>query len=258
MPQKLRPQAESLYGFPQPTQSNLLAPIISRRAPAASDTGYSLGQEWIDKVAGNAYQLVQVAAGSATWAVLGGVTSALNTINSLSPTAGNINIVGTANQISVANASSTVTLSLPSAITTPGSLTTTTTLAAGTSFSAATTITAGTGITSTTGNIVASAGNISATLGSLTAGTTVTAGTGITATTGNVTSSAGDLVASTAAKGVVLGGGAKVVCGTGDPNGSVTAPQGSLYLNLTGNSTSTRAFINSDSGTTWVAVTTAS
>jgi len=251
MPQKLRPQAESLYGFPQPTQSNLLAPIISRRAPAASDTGYSLGQEWIDKVAGNAYQLVQVAAGSATWAVLGGVTSALNTINSLSPTAGNINIVGTANQISVANASSTVTLSLPSAITTPGSLTTTTTLAAGTSFSAATTITAGTGITSTTGNIAASSGNVSAS-------GTVTGGTGVTATTGNVTSSAGDLVASTAAKGVVLGGGAKVVCGTGDPNGSVTAPQGSLYLNLTGNSTSTRAFINSDSGTTWVAVTTAS
>lgn len=56
----------------------------------------------------------------------------------------------------------------------------------------------------------------------------------------------------------VSGGNTVVICGTGDPNGSVTAPQGSLYLNLTGNSASTRAFINSNSATTWIAVTTAS
>jgi len=86
----------------------------------------------------------------------------------------------------------------------------------------------------------------------------VTTARAIVATTGDITSTAGNLVASTAGKGVVLGGGAKVVCGTGDPNGSVTAPQGSLYLNLTGSSGSTRAFINSNSATTWIAVTTAS
>ena len=52
--------------------------------------------------------------------------------------------------------------------------------------------------------------------------------------------------------------GVYVISGTGNPNGTVTAPQGSLYLNTTGNTTSSRAFINSDSGTTWIAITTAS
>ena len=49
MPQKLRPSAESLYGFPQPTQSNLLAPLIAKRDPTSADTGYSLGQIWVNK-----------------------------------------------------------------------------------------------------------------------------------------------------------------------------------------------------------------
>jgi len=59
------------------------------------------------------------------------------------------------------------------------------------SVSAGTTVTAGTGITSTLGNIVASAGNVTATLGSVSAGTTLTAGTGITSTTGNIVSTSG-------------------------------------------------------------------
>ncbi len=115
---------------------------------------------------------------------LGG-TGAVQTINSLLPTAGNIVIAGTALQITVSNAGSTVTLSLPAAITTPGSLTTTSTLGAGTSLSAGTTITAGTGITSTTGNIVATAGNVTAGA-AMSATTTVTAGTDLVSTAGNV------------------------------------------------------------------------
>lgn len=47
-----------------------------------------------------------------------------------------------------------------------------------------------------------------------------------------------------------------VYTGTGAP--TISATQGSLYLNKAGNSTSTRLFVNSDGGTTWVAVTTAS
>jgi hypothetical protein len=72
---------------------------------------------------------------------LGG-TGAVQTINNLPPTAGNITIAGTANQVGVANAGSTVTLSLPAAITAPGSLTTSTTL------------TSGTDITSTLGHVI--------------------------------------------------------------------------------------------------------
>lgn len=44
--------------------------------------------------------------------------------------------------------------------------------------------------------------------------------------------------------------------GAGAPSHS--AAKGTLYLNLTGSSSSTRAYINSDGATTWVAVTTAS
>lgn len=47
-----------------------------------------------------------------------------------------------------------------------------------------------------------------------------------------------------------------VYFGTGAP--SFNARQGALYLRSDGSSTSTRAYINSDGGTTWVAVTTAS
>lgn len=75
-------------------------------------------------------------------------TALVSTVNSLSPTAGNIIIAGTANQVSVASAGSTVTLSLPAAITAPGSLATTTTLAGGT------TVTAGTDLISTAGNVI--------------------------------------------------------------------------------------------------------
>ena len=50
---------------------------------------------------------------------------------------------------------------------------------------------------------------------------------------------------------------AKVLCGNGDPNAVVTATQGSLYLRTDGSSTSTRAYINTNGGTAWTAITTA-
>lgn len=50
--------------------------------------------------------------------------------------------------------------------------------------------------------------------------------------------------------------GVGVYFGSGAP--SISAPHGSLYLNTSGSSTSTRLYVNSDGATTWVAVTTAS
>lgn len=47
---------------------------------------------------------------------------------------------------------------------------------------------------------------------------------------------------------------ANVLAGTGAP--TFTAPQGTLYLNLTGSSVSTRAYINTTGSTTWTAITT--
>ena len=78
------------------------------------------------------------------------------------------------------------------------------------------------------------------------------------AVTGNVTADSGTapvaggaasfLATSTAGLGIYFGSGAP----------TVTAAQGSLYLRTDGSSTSTRAYVNSDGGTTWVAITTAS
>lgn len=47
-----------------------------------------------------------------------------------------------------------------------------------------------------------------------------------------------------------------VQSGSGAPSHS--APKGTLYLRLDGSSSSTRAYINSNGSTSWVAVTTAS
>ncbi len=210
------------YGLTNALQNVPYAPIVSTRAPLATDKA-PIGQVWVVPSLDDVYMLTSIIANVSTW----------------------LNLAGAAGSF--------------------------TSLTVATFITAGTTITAGTGITSTTGNIAASAGAVSA-------ATTVTGGTGVVATTGNVSATAGavnagtsmtatlgnitatngDFVASTAAKGVVLGGGAKVVCGTGDPNTVVTAPQGSLYLRLDGSSSSTRAYINSNSATTWISVTTAS
>lgn len=46
-----------------------------------------------------------------------------------------------------------------------------------------------------------------------------------------------------------------IYAGSGAP--TISAKQGSLYLRTDGSSTSTRAYINTDGGTTWTAITTA-
>ena len=51
--------------------------------------------------------------------------------------------------------------------------------------------------------------------------------------------------------------GAWIISGTGSPNGSVNALQGSLYLRTDGSSTSTRAYINTNGTNGWTAITTA-
>ncbi|MFI0477773.1 MAG: hypothetical protein ACH349_01420 [Candidatus Rhabdochlamydia sp.] len=158
------------------------------RAPTSSDTAYVKGTLWLDTSNATAYMWP----GSGNWISLGsGTTGAIVTLTggsggALSPTAGNMNMLGTANQITSTGSGSTITFSIPSTFIAPGTIASTTTITSGTALVATTTLTAGTGITSTTGNIVASAGNISATLGSVAAATTVTAGTDLVSTAGNV------------------------------------------------------------------------
>lgn len=168
--------------------------VIASRAPvstAGGDYQYAVGTLWVDQVAGAAYELVTVLGTTGTWVALGGGGVAIATINNQAPVAGNFNMIGTASQITVTPALGSDTFSIPVAFIAPGSIASTTTL------------TGGTGITATTGNIVASTGNITSTLGSVGAATTVTAGTSITSTLGNITATNGNLVLGTAGNKIV-------------------------------------------------------
>lgn len=168
------------YGVGAPSIKLNPPPIISSRAPTSTDIRFPLGQVWVYQISSSnasVYSLGSVAAGSATWVLLGGASGDVQTINNLSPTNGNITIAGTANQVGVSNAGSTVTLSLPAAITAPGSLTTTTS------------------ITATLGNITATNGNL--VLG--TAGNKLSIATGSDASTGTATLSGGTVTVNTTA-----------------------------------------------------------
>ena len=263
-----RQPQNSLYGFPSPLSNQANPPIVSLRTPTTTDWA-PIGSLWIYTTGNAAYVLVSIVANVATWNLLeAGGSSGI--FSSLTVTPGPISLTGTTSinitgagvttigtggtgAVNIGNATGNVavtgklTASTGLAATT-GGITATGTSGVNISGAAVTTInTGGTGAL----NLGNATGNTSVT-GSLTTTTT------LTATLGAITATNGDFVAGTAAKGIILGGGAKVVCGTGDPNGSVTAAQGSLYLRLDGSSASTRAYINSNAGTTWIAVTTAS
>lgn len=223
---------QEFYGFPQPISQIFPAPIIAARAPTTSDIKYPIGQQWVDTVGDDAYILVDVTAGVATWNVTATTPGNVDTLTgdsggAITPSAGDIGLKGTANQITTTGSGHNITWTLPSAITAPGSLTTTTSLAS------TTTMTCGTGLTVTTGGITVSAGTT--TLAALTqvgtasinasgAGVTTigTGGTGavnIGNATGN-TAVTGSLTASTTLTATL---------------GAITATNGNLVLGTAGN-----------------------
>ena len=122
-----------------------LAPVPEKwsRAPTTSDLGFAIGYQAIYN--GTVYSFTGASSGLAVWVILGGGSSDVNTINSLSPTAGNINIAGTTNRVDVSSTGSTVTLTLPNTV-------------SGLTGVSANTLTAASGnITATNGNLVLSA-----------------------------------------------------------------------------------------------------
>ncbi len=126
---------------------------------------------------------------------------------------------------------------------------------------AARTITIGSGTTTT--QVVIDSGSSGINIGTNAVAQTVTLGntTGATkvdlrAGSGGVAIHDTDLSFSTATKGIVFQEGPKIIAGSGAPS-AITAPQGSLYLNVAGSSTSNRLYVNTDGGTTWTNVTTA-
>ena len=77
---RLKPQAESLYGTPQPLSGQNPTPIPAKRDPTTLDTGYAIGQLWVNKVSGAWFGLSSVAAGSANWVSLGTTTGSFVTV----------------------------------------------------------------------------------------------------------------------------------------------------------------------------------
>lgn len=97
--------------------------------------------------------------------------------------------------------------------------------------------------------------SINATTGTVT--TTSTFGSAVSVP-GAVTARSGSALVAGGAAGFIATNTANsmgVYFGSGAP--TVTAAKGSLYLRSDGSSTSTRAYINTDGGTTWTAITTA-
>ena len=195
---------------------------LAKIAPSGTDTAFQRGQLWLDYVGLTTYMF-----SGTSWITLGsGTTGSINSITGDTggaevPSAGNFNLLGTANQITVTGTANTETFSIPAVFVAPGSI------------RSITTITSGTGITSTLGNIVASAGNISATIGSVSAGTSVTAGTTVTATLGNITATNGNFVKGTAGNKDVYTSLATTTTAGANSAGTVTLAAGTATISTT-------------------------
>lgn len=101
------------------------------------------------------------------------------------------------------------------------------------------------------GALVAKTLNINATAAT---DCTIGSGAGNTVEIGSSTSGAVTIKSQNIAAGAALtlgANGPQIIVGAGDPNTVVTAPVGSLYLNSTGATTTTRLFINTDGVTAW-------
>ena len=151
MVKHLQSTTESLYGYPQGVVPQFPSPFVANRAPSTLDTGFPLGQIFVDKLHGTVSMLVTNAGGTATWLSLGG---------SLTPT------------VVTATATNFVTATVATSTTLNGNRW------SGTGTDAAINLLltpkgAG-GVTVTTGALTVTAGAITATLG------------GITATNGNI------------------------------------------------------------------------
>ncbi len=97
-------------------------PVVATRIPATTDINYEVGTTWINTTTNQAWIMTNAAAGAATWVLSSPGASDVDTINGLSPVAGNIVIAGGTNLTDV-NAGNTVTLNMNAAITLATSVT---------------------------------------------------------------------------------------------------------------------------------------
>jgi hypothetical protein len=279
-------------GLQNPLQSVFPQPVVSNRAPTASDKNYPIGQEWIDKAGANAYILVNVSAGSATWNLAASTAGELNTLNGNSgtatPVSGAITISGGTNATSTASGS-TVTVNVDSTLAGLTSVSSTSyntnvvaaqiTMSGTSILGNGTDAAVGIAITPKGTGTLALAGNANnvVTIGAANSGAvSVDSAAAISldaATASNFTSSLASsaaaitISASAADGGITLDAGPtpgvtftngtqshQMLVGTGTPNGTVTASQGSLYVDVAGSTSTTILFVNTDGATAWVGV----
>lgn len=95
-------------------------PIKATRAPTSSDIKFPIGQLWVRTDTGQAYILVTISSGAASWALSSPGASDVDTLTgdsggAISPAAGNITLAGGTNVTSVGSGS-TITFNLDAAI----------------------------------------------------------------------------------------------------------------------------------------------
>lgn len=263
----------NLYGFPQALTRVFPPPVLSQRAPLSTDYKYPIGQQWIDELGEDAYILVNVTGNSATWNVTATTPGNVDTLTgdsggAITPSAGNINLLGTANQLTTTGSGHQIAYSIPATFIAPGSIASTTSLTAGSGFTVsagAVAVTTGTSAinisadaANTTINIGTGAGVKTLTLGSTntTSPTTLQSGSGalnITSTGGALTVNSGvgalsisnDAAATTVA--IATGAGVKgVTLGSTNTTSATTVQSGSGALNIT--ATGGALTINSGAG----------
>lgn len=110
------------YGVESPTIDVFPAPLVADKNPSTKDIYYEFGQVWINKTTGQSWMLVKASGGTVTWTLCSPGASDVDTINGLSPVAGNIVVAGGTNLTDV-NGGNTVTLNLDPAITLATSVT---------------------------------------------------------------------------------------------------------------------------------------
>jgi hypothetical protein len=274
------PSASNNYSIAYGASSNSAQiPVFKNRAPTAQDSKYPLGKPWIYPASNAAYLLTSLSGNPvvASWLSLGTAGGALNSLSDgstvVTPTAGSIEILGTAGQITSTgtNSPGAITLSLPSAITTPGSLTTTSSLSVGTTLGvtglstlaaltqvgAASINASGSGVT-----IIGTGGTGAVEIGNATGNTAVTGGMSIGTTLGvtglttlaaltqvgtshiNITGSGVTVIGTGGTGAVQIGNATGNTAVTGSLTasttltataGAITATNGNLVLGTTGN-----------------------
>ena len=133
-------ESQQAYGYPQPSQAIFPGPFITNRDPTAADgqkKGFPIGQNWINVSNNTVFVLTSDVAGTATWSISTAGSSNLDTLTgdsggAITPSAGNISLLGTADEVTVTGTANTLTWSIPTTFIAPGSIEATTTLTVGT------------------------------------------------------------------------------------------------------------------------------